>query len=77
MKNKIWDSQKGEFVDASEKMADFLNEIEETCKKYGLSISHEDGHGAFLIEEYDSNNIERLKGSHKNYDEDNPYKGKF
>ena len=31
----------------------FLDEIIEVCKKHGLSISHEDEQGAFLIEDYD------------------------
>ena len=35
-----------------EKMERFLEEIKMICKKYNLSISHEDGHGCFLIEEY-------------------------
>ena len=31
----------------------FLDEIEGVCQKYGLSISHEDGHGGFEIMKYD------------------------
>lgn len=30
-------------------------------KKYNLSISHEDGHGAFIIEKYDEYNIKWLR----------------
>ena len=30
----------------------FLEEILSVCKKHNLSISHEDWHGAFIIEEY-------------------------
>ncbi len=36
-----------------EKGQEFLIEIEKLCHKYGISISHEDSHGAFLLEEYD------------------------
>lgn len=39
----------------------FLKEIDETCKKYNLSISHEDTHGSFIIEEYSKENIEWLR----------------
>lgn len=46
---------------ATKNTSDFLNEIEKICKKYDLSISHEDSHGAFIIEDYDDYNIEWLK----------------
>lgn len=32
---------------------DFLRDIEEVCKRYNISIGHEDGHGCFLILDYD------------------------
>lgn len=38
----------------------YLEEIDEISKKYGLSISHEDGQGAFIIEKYDKLNIKWL-----------------
>jgi hypothetical protein len=31
----------------------FLAEIETVCERHGLSISHEDGHGAFEVVDYD------------------------
>lgn len=30
----------------------FLTEIVNLCKEYNLSLSHEDGHGSFLVSEY-------------------------
>lgn len=30
----------------------FLTEIVNLCKEYDLSLSHEDGHGAFLVSDY-------------------------
>lgn len=30
----------------------FLVEINEVCKRHGLSISHEDSHGSFMIDNY-------------------------
>jgi hypothetical protein len=34
------------------KIRDFLDEISKVCIKYGLSLSHEDTHGAFEVEIY-------------------------
>lgn len=39
----------------------FLDELDELCKKYNMSISHKDGWGGFIIEEYDPDNIDWLK----------------
>lgn len=35
------------------KANEFKKEIIATCKKYDFSISHEDGHGGFIITDYD------------------------
>lgn len=35
----------------------FVAEIDAVCKKHNMSISHEDSHGNFLIEEYNEFNI--------------------
>jgi len=42
------------------KVEAFLNEVVEVCKRHGLSIGHEDGHGAFRVEDYDETNTEWL-----------------
>ena len=31
----------------------FLNEVLEVCRKHGMSISHEDEHGSFLVKDFD------------------------
>lgn len=36
--------------DKSIKVHDFLCKVKSLCEQYGLVISHEDGHGAFIIE---------------------------
>ncbi|QXN69904.1 hypothetical protein MAWWA_93 [Bacillus phage vB_BspH_Mawwa] len=46
-----------------EKVEKFLEEIEKVCRKHNMSISHEDGHGAFIIEKFDEFNISWLKGA--------------
>jgi hypothetical protein len=38
----------------------FLMEVIEVCKKYGMSISHEDSQGAFVIEPLNQENIRWL-----------------
>lgn len=54
-------------VEMPESMVKFLKDVDEVCKKHNLSISHEDGHGAFLIERYNKNNIEWLFNACKCY----------
>lgn len=44
-----------------ENVEQFLKEIENVCKKHNMSISHEDGHGAFIIEKFYESNIKWLK----------------
>lgn len=33
----------------------FIAEIADVCRKHGLSIGHEDGYGAFIVEKGDDN----------------------
>jgi hypothetical protein len=44
----------------------FLKEIAEVCVRHGLSISHEDGHGAFLIENVGEGYMDWLNDAHDN-----------
>lgn len=44
-----------------DKAEKFIDDIIEVCKKHGLSLSHEDSHGAFEIEPYDEGYTEWLK----------------
>lgn len=66
---ETWDYQSYEAIQTPERMILFFQEIENICKKYDLSISHEDTHGAFVIEKYKEANIEWLEQAAKNYDE--------
>lgn len=56
-----WDINKGQDIKTPESVINFLNEIDNICKKYNFSISHEDSHGGFIIEKYDDYNIKWLK----------------
>ena len=58
---KSWSIIKSEDIETPEEVINFLNEIDNICKKYNFSISHEDRHGAFIIERYDNFNINWLK----------------
>lgn len=42
------------------RIKNFLEDIVLLSKKYNLTISHEDDHGAFVIEEYDKINLDWL-----------------
>lgn len=64
---KTYDLNKSEEIEQPKEMKEFIDEIIKVMKKYNLSISHEDGQGAFIIEKYDKNNIKWLKDAMKNY----------
>lgn len=42
----------------------FLADIEAVFRKHGMSISHQDGHGAFEIEPLSEHNIEWLRAAY-------------
>lgn len=67
MKHETWDYSITDFIETPQEMKEFFDEIDVVCKKYNLSISHEDGHGSFIVESYNKNNIDWLKGASKNY----------
>jgi hypothetical protein len=51
----------GVVVDVHKKKVQyFLNRIREVCRNLGFSLAHEDFHGAFIIEDYDEQNIKWL-----------------
>lgn len=55
---KRWNGR--EFVELPN-VDSFIEEIISVCKKHNLSISHEDGHGAFEIEPYSKENVDWLR----------------
>ena len=44
-----------------ERIENFMKEYEELCVKHGLSLSHEDCEGGFIIDEYNQENVEWVK----------------
>lgn len=46
-----------------ERIENFMKEYEELCVKHGLSLSHEDCEGGFIIDEYNQENIEWVKAA--------------
>lgn len=68
--NETWCLIIGTHVEMPDRMRKFLEEIDEVSRKHGLSISHEDGHGAFIVEEYDESNIDWLFEAYKGYMEE-------
>ena len=48
-------------IETPKEVVSFLTEIERVCKKYGYSISHEDGHGSFIITAYNEDDMDSLK----------------
>ena len=60
----IWSTVEQGDIEMPERVKDFYVEIEQVCKKYNLSISHEDCHGAFELEEFNPRNIEWLQDAH-------------
>lgn len=62
-----WDCRKKKHVEMPDEMARFFDDIVEVYRKHGLAISHEDYHGAFIIEAFNENDVKWLKEAHKNY----------
>ena len=57
-----WNTRAGRNV-ANPKVDAFLCEIVDVCKRFKMSIAHEDTQGAFLIHGLRENNLEWLLGA--------------
>lgn len=44
----------------NEKEKAFLDELVEVYRRHGFSLSHQDSHGSFEVEEFDEYNVEWL-----------------
>ena len=47
-------------VNKNSSIVEFLKEYEDLCRKHNISITHEDGHGAFIFEKFNENNIKYM-----------------
>ena len=54
---------KNSCVYLSDEDSAFIEDVISLCKKHGKSISHEDGHGGFEIEQYDDFYSEWLRNA--------------
>lgn len=66
---KVWDILETKFIDMPSEMESFLNDIVGVYKKHGLSLGHEDSHGAFRVENFCQDNVDWLFGACKFYSE--------
>lgn len=53
----MWDTNNSKEIVIPENIKLFLNDIRQVCEKHKLSISHEDGHGSFIIEKFNDVNL--------------------
>lgn len=60
MNGKIYNRKTGQWIYMPHKLIDFYAELKELCEKYNYSISHEDYHRCFIINEYDEDNMNLL-----------------
>lgn len=64
---ETWDLKTKKHIQIPIDMLSFLNDINDVCKKHNMSISHEDGHGSFIITKYNKSNIDWLFCASKGY----------
>lgn len=67
MDNETFDIKEGKRVQIPEIMNDFFDDIIKVYKKYNLSLSHEDMHGSFIVEDLSLYNIKWLRDALKNF----------
>lgn len=60
---KRWSATQNTEVENA-KIDAFLAEVIEVSKKHGLSISHEDAHGAFEVKEFSESSADWLMNAH-------------
>jgi hypothetical protein len=64
---KRWNIDK-ELFNENKNIDEFIDEINEVCKKHDLSISHEDCEGSFVIKKYSDLNIAWLREANDDTD---------
>ena len=46
--------------DKNSNVTSFIKEVQDLCRKYQISISHEDAHGSFILTDYNDLYIDDL-----------------
>lgn len=59
-RKNVWSKDPPREVESPEINA-FLDEIAEVCRRHRMTISHEDGHGSFIIEDLYEPNIAQMR----------------
>lgn len=73
---KNWNLKTETQIKTPKYVSSFLEEIFKIYEKYDLSISHQDGHGAFIIENNNEFNKEWLSEAHLNIENNDSKKEK-
>jgi DUF4097 and DUF4098 domain-containing protein YvlB len=63
MNKKRWSCEKKDYVE-NKKIDSFMEDLFKLYKKHDLSISHEDGHGAFIIEKMSDDDVKWMSAAH-------------
>ena len=56
----MWNLQNEDYEMMPDSIQKFLADIISVCREHGFSISHEDVHGSFVIEDYSDDNMQWL-----------------
>ena len=57
-------------MNREERAKNFMKEYEELCKKYNLSLGHEDSQGGFILDEYKEDYVDWVKCAMKQWELD-------
>jgi hypothetical protein len=58
-----WEDKSNQHVE-NPRIDAFIEDVIAVCRTHCLSIGHQDGHGAFLIEDFDESNATWLRNAH-------------
>jgi hypothetical protein len=59
-------------AEQSARVSEFIEEIVALSKRFGFSLSHEDGHGSFIVETFTQHNVDWLRDADDQTHKDPP-----